>query len=225
MQPAPVSLPPEPFNGVTCGIDSAHDDHAVSVVDRSGRESQRWTVVHNEDGLRGLVRRLARIGVAEVTIERPDGPVVEALLGAGLTVVVISPNQLKNLRSRSAGAYCASIIPTASLRYGKRRKFTMKPVRLPQITGCLPVSTQTSCPVSQRRPTCGGDRRDVCGDAQTSAHLGPARHPAPAPRRAHRDAAGHRGRHRGPTSPPPAGHADGAVPSAARPNAHSVVSR
>ena len=104
MQPAPVSLPPEPFNGVTCGIDWARDDHAVSVVDRSGRESQRWTVVHSEDGLRGLVRRLARIGVAEVAIERPDGPVVEALLGAGLTVVVISPNQLKNLRSRYGSA-------------------------------------------------------------------------------------------------------------------------
>ena len=35
-----------------------------------------------------------------MAIERPDGPVVEALLGAGLTVFVIAPNQLKNLRSR-----------------------------------------------------------------------------------------------------------------------------
>ncbi len=32
-------------------------------------------------------------------IERPDGPVTDALLEAGLTVVVISPNQLENLRS------------------------------------------------------------------------------------------------------------------------------
>jgi Transposase len=100
MQSAPVSLPSEPINGVTCGIDWARDDHAVSVVDRSGHEIQRWTVVHSEDGLRGLGRRLGRVGVAEVTIERPDGPVVEALLGAGLTVVVISPNQLKNQRGR-----------------------------------------------------------------------------------------------------------------------------
>ena len=104
MQPAPVSLPSEPINGVTCGLDWARDDRAVSVVDRSGREIQRWTVVHSEDGLRGLVRRLARIGVAEVAIERPDGPVVEALLGAGLTVVVISPNQLKNIRGRYGSA-------------------------------------------------------------------------------------------------------------------------
>ena len=34
MQPAPVSLPSEPANGVTGGIDWARDDHAVSVVDR-----------------------------------------------------------------------------------------------------------------------------------------------------------------------------------------------
>jgi transposase len=39
-----------------------------------------------------------------VAIERSDGPLVEALLAAGLTVVVISPNQLKNLRSRYGSA-------------------------------------------------------------------------------------------------------------------------
>ena len=65
---------------------------------------ERWTVVHSEAGLRELVRRLGRVGVAEVAIERPDGPVVDALLGAGLTVVVISPNQLKNLRGRYGSA-------------------------------------------------------------------------------------------------------------------------
>ncbi len=43
---------------------------------------------------------LARSGVVEVAIERPDGPVVDTLLGAEIKVVVISPNQLKNLRSR-----------------------------------------------------------------------------------------------------------------------------
>lgn len=36
----------------------------------------------------------------EVAIERPDGQVVDTMLGAGLRVVVISPNQVKNLRSR-----------------------------------------------------------------------------------------------------------------------------
>ena len=47
---------------------------------------------------------LRRLGVEEAAIERPDGPVVEALLAAGVTVVVISPNQIKNLRSRYGSA-------------------------------------------------------------------------------------------------------------------------
>ena len=55
-------------------------------------------------GLRELVAVLARTGVSEVAIERPDGPVVNALSDAGITVVVISPNQLKNLRGRYGSA-------------------------------------------------------------------------------------------------------------------------
>ena len=47
---------------------------------------------------------LAAAGVGEVAIERPDGPVVDALLDAGVTVVVISPNQVKNLRGRYGSA-------------------------------------------------------------------------------------------------------------------------
>lgn len=37
-------------------------------------------------------------------IERPDGPVVDALVEAGITVFVVAPNQLKNLRSRDGQA-------------------------------------------------------------------------------------------------------------------------
>jgi len=50
------------------------------------------------------VARLHRAGVDEVAIERPDGPVVDALLEADLGVVVIAPNQVKNLRSRYGSA-------------------------------------------------------------------------------------------------------------------------
>jgi transposase len=42
--------------------------------------------------------------VAEVGIERPDGPVVDGLRQAGLTVYVIPPGQLRNLRSRYGSA-------------------------------------------------------------------------------------------------------------------------
>ena len=101
---AETTLPDEPPNGVTCGIDWARDDHAVSIVDHRGREIVRSTVEHNAAGLRDLLAVLERAGVREVAIERPDGPVVDTLLDAGVTVVVISPNQVKNLRGRYGSA-------------------------------------------------------------------------------------------------------------------------
>ena len=54
--------------------------------------------------LADLIVVLNRARVTEVAIERPDGPVVDALLDAGITVVVINPNQIKNLRSRYGSA-------------------------------------------------------------------------------------------------------------------------
>jgi hypothetical protein len=45
-----------------------------------------------------------RAGPAGVAIERCDGPLVEALLDAGLRVVVITPRQVKGLRSRYTGS-------------------------------------------------------------------------------------------------------------------------
>ncbi|MCU0264415.1 MAG: IS110 family transposase [Candidatus Nanopelagicales bacterium] len=104
MQSAPTTLPEEPPNGLTCGLDWARDDHAVSISDARGREVSRATVEHSAAGLRQLLALLTKHGVLEVAIERPDGPVVDALLGAGLTVVVISPNQVKNLRGRYGSA-------------------------------------------------------------------------------------------------------------------------
>ncbi len=88
----------------TAGVDWARDDHAVSVVRGDGVERERFSVEHSAAGLRALVRRLLKAGVEAVGIERPDGPVVEALLQAGLTVFVIPPGQLKNLRGRYGSA-------------------------------------------------------------------------------------------------------------------------
>ena len=64
----------------------------------------RFSVEHTAEGLRALVQRLTRAGVREAAIERGDGPVVDALLEAGVTVVVITPRQIKNLRSRYGSA-------------------------------------------------------------------------------------------------------------------------
>jgi len=89
---------------VTGGVDWAKDDHAVCVVGDHAEVIDRFGVAHDAAGLRTLVRRLVKAGVEQVGIERPDGPVVEALLQAELTVFVIPPGQLKNLRSRYGSA-------------------------------------------------------------------------------------------------------------------------
>ena len=104
MKSASTTLPDQPPGEVTAGIDWAAGDHAVCIVDGRGRQVERTLVEHTTAGLRELIRFLGRHGVDEVAIERPDGPVIDALLEAELTVVVISPNQVKNLRGRYGSA-------------------------------------------------------------------------------------------------------------------------
>lgn len=88
----------------TAGVDWAKGDHAVAIVDAEGEPIQRFPVTHDAAGLRTMARRLLAADVGEVGIERPDGPVVDTLRQAGLTVFVIPPGQLKNLRSRYGSA-------------------------------------------------------------------------------------------------------------------------
>lgn len=97
-------LPASAPGGVSAGLDWATDDHAVAIVDSAGQVVAQFTVPHTAAGLRELVRRLSAAGTTEIAIERGDGPVVDALLAAGVTVVVISPNQVKNLRGRYGSA-------------------------------------------------------------------------------------------------------------------------
>ena len=84
--------------GRHAGIDWAKDRHAVCVVDDEGGIVSRFEVEHTEAGLRELVRRLK--DVVGVAIERPDGPIIDALLGADLRVVVIASRHVKALRTR-----------------------------------------------------------------------------------------------------------------------------
>ena len=100
-----MSVTPEAVSTRVCaGLDWAKDDHAVCVIGPDGEVLDRFTIDHTAAGLRALVQRLLAAGVTEVGIERGDGPVVEALLQAELVVLVISPNQVKNLRSRYGSA-------------------------------------------------------------------------------------------------------------------------
>jgi transposase len=99
-------LPDTPPGGLTAGIDWGSADHAVCVVDPAGQVRARFTVAHDRAGIGKLIARLRAAGVSETAIERGDGVLVDALLEAGLTLVVITSRQMKNLRSRygSAGA-------------------------------------------------------------------------------------------------------------------------
>jgi transposase len=104
MKYARVPRPDAPPGGVTAGIDWASADHAVCIVGAAGEVVSRFSVAHTADGLHHLVQRLTRAGVGEVAIERSDGPLVDALRQAGVAVVVITPRQVKNLRSRYGSA-------------------------------------------------------------------------------------------------------------------------
>ena len=94
MKYARVPRPGMPPGGLSAGIDWASADHAVCIVDAAGAVVSRFSVAHTAEGLRALASRLARAGAAEVAIERGDGPLVDALLAAGVTVVVITPRQV-----------------------------------------------------------------------------------------------------------------------------------
>jgi transposase len=86
------------------GLDWSWDQHAVCVLDEDGTVLERFDVSHDAAGLREVVRRLARRRVRGVGIERGDGPVVDALLAAGLSVFVISSRQVRALRLRYGSA-------------------------------------------------------------------------------------------------------------------------
>jgi transposase len=86
------------------GIDWATRSHAVCVIDQTGSVLERYEIEHSEAGLRDLVARLRTSRVVGVAIERPDGPVVDALMGAGLRVIVIASRSIKALRSRYGSA-------------------------------------------------------------------------------------------------------------------------
>jgi len=86
------------------GIDWATKTHMICVVDDHGDITVRFEIPNTGKTFTGLVKRLARLGVDGVAIERCDGPLVEALLDASLRVVVITPRQVKALRTRYTGS-------------------------------------------------------------------------------------------------------------------------
>lgn len=93
------------------GVDWASERHAVCVIDERGEVRERLVVPHTRLGLAELTSRLARHaepGQLPVGIERPDGPLVEALAAAGFAVVIVPPHVVKAARPRFSAARAKS---------------------------------------------------------------------------------------------------------------------
>ncbi len=86
------------------GVDWASEEHACCVVDADGRIVEGRRYRHEERGIRALCARLLALGVELVSIERPDGLLVERLLDAGLHVIAVHPNQVAAMRPRFTAA-------------------------------------------------------------------------------------------------------------------------
>lgn len=86
------------------GLDWAAEEHVVRVVEADGATVWEASVEHSEAGIAELCRRLRSLGVGRVTIERPDGVLVDRLAEAGICVLAIHPNQVKAARARFRAA-------------------------------------------------------------------------------------------------------------------------
>ncbi|MFN8233853.1 MAG: IS110 family transposase [Actinomycetota bacterium] len=86
------------------GIDWASRTHAVCVLEPDGSIRARFEVPNTGRSFAGLIRRLVKLDVTVVAIERPDGPLVEAVIEGGIQVFVIAPRMLKALRQRYSAA-------------------------------------------------------------------------------------------------------------------------
>ena len=89
------------------GIDWAADEHAVCILEASGRVVDRFTIVHSAAGFERLISRLAHHpepGSLPVAIERPDGRLVDRLLEAGHPVVPVKTTAIKAWREAEVGS-------------------------------------------------------------------------------------------------------------------------
>jgi len=85
------------------GLDWGGSNHAVCIVDATGKILDSFVVAHDRDGLADLVARLRRHGRPEetpVAIERPSGLLVDVLVEAGFIVTPVHPNIVKACRPR-----------------------------------------------------------------------------------------------------------------------------
>ena len=82
----------------TAGIDLASEEHRLVVVDGDGQKVDERRIMHGEQGLLFMLRRLLELRVERVALEQPNGVVVERLLDAGVAVVRVSDFLCKRVR-------------------------------------------------------------------------------------------------------------------------------
>lgn len=117
------------------GIDWAAEEHAVCVLDPAGEVVRSFGVAHSHIGFELLAKKLAALGPADelaVTIERPGGRLVDALLEAGHPVVAVSPNAIKAWRESEVASGAKSDAGDAEviaeyLRLRQHRLVVMEP--------------------------------------------------------------------------------------------------
>lgn len=87
------------------GIDWAEARHAVCLLAADGTLVRRLSISHDPDGLQRLRTALAEAEpdptAVLVALERPDGLLVDALLGAGYGVYALNPKAVERYRGRT----------------------------------------------------------------------------------------------------------------------------
>jgi Transposase len=87
----------------TLGIDWGYREHALCLLDAASRKRWRRLFPHSAEGLaelRAWLRKLVPdLSTLAAGIERPDHPVVEELLEAGIACYAINPKQIERFRA------------------------------------------------------------------------------------------------------------------------------
>lgn len=84
------------------GIDWAQDKHQVAVVNADGKCVSEFVVQEDGHGFALLQQQLAALAPVEINLERPDGLLVDWLVGQGYAVFVTAPRAAASHRSRDS---------------------------------------------------------------------------------------------------------------------------
>ncbi|WP_433204613.1 IS110 family transposase [Nocardia sp. CA-107356] len=135
------------------GIDWAATEHAVCVVDQTGRKIAAFTIGHTAARFTRLAAWLDKLGHAErvpVAIERPDGRLVDAMLAAGHPVLPVKPTAIKTWRESDThpdGALFRSFPHAGTINaaqilaeWGNAREVFDNPDAIAALAGITPVT-------------------------------------------------------------------------------------